>query len=250
MKNLPVNDYTIYTFKIPSTGEEKRFRPFVMKENKALLIAQASEDDNIMLNTLKSVLQSTCMDDIDVDALSSFDCEYLLIKLRSISISDSVMVTFMCNGDSEKHDTQKSREYTTKLDLGKIEVVGLDKFSLDIKMSENLYVKMKLPTLETIRKITSFSNGNNSDEDVFDALIPIVASLIDYIADGEEVIRIDDEVSNEELIEWIEQLTQDQFDKLITFCKSIPYCRTIVEWDCPLCGHHNVRVISGISSFF
>ena len=104
LKPLPANtSYTVHEILIPSMGKKLRFRPFLVKENKALMIAQASNDQLVMLNTLKSIVASCCVEQqpLDVDQLATFDFEYLLIRLRSISVDNNVTLNVVCE---DPHD--------------------------------------------------------------------------------------------------------------------------------------------------
>lgn len=243
MKQLPKANYPIYTIEIPSTKEKKHFRPFLVKENKILMIAQSSEDEIIMIDSLKSVIQSTCMDEIDVDELAVFDLEYILVKLRSISIGTGVVLRMRCDAETG-HEEERSRYTTVNLNLDDIEVEGIEQFKRDVKLSDDLVLKMKIPNFEFIKSV---AEHNESD---YESNIALLAKSIDKIITSDEVIDVETDTTIEDMIEWIQELTEEQYDKIIQYFQSIPKCRIKVEWNCENCGKHNSQYITGIIGFF
>lgn len=243
MKQLPKAKYPIYTIEIPSTKETKRFRPFLVKENKVLMIAQSSEDEIVMIDSLKSVIQSTCMDEINVDELAVFDLEYILVKLRSISIGTGVVLRMRCDAE-EGHEEERSRYTTVNLNLDNIEIDGIDNFNQNVKLANDLALKMKIPNLEFIKTVAE----HNQDD--YESNIALLAKSIDKIITEDEVIDVETDTSIEDMIEWVQELTEEQYDKIIQYFQSIPKCKIKVEWDCENCGKHNSQYITGIIGFF
>lgn len=242
MIKLPTANYPIHTFHIPSLDRECRFRPFLVKENKALMIAQGTEDPVVMVNTLKSVIQSCALDELNVDDLAVFDCEYLLIKLRAISVGEEVTVMLQC---SDAHDgNEASRVFGVACDLNKVEVVGLENFNPNVKLSDNLMVKMSAPTIESLQAMS-----NTNEENEYETNFKIVTSLIKEIVTPDEVIDCS-EIDPADMKEWVENLTTDEYSKILDFVQNLPRVQLRVEWDCPFCGKHNVRYLSGLMVFF
>lgn len=243
MKKLPTSDYPIYNFLVPSLKKEHRFRPFLVKEQKALMIAQATEDPRNMVETLRSVIGSCLMDDgVDVDELTVFDCEYLLVKLRAISVGDEVTVMLKC---SDKHEgNEESRVFGVAVDLNKVEVHGLDEFDPEIRIGDKLMVRMAAPTLDSM-----LYAGEADGMDEYEKNFRLVASLIKEIVTEDEVIDCS-EFSVDEMCEWLEGLTAEGYEKILNFVKNLPKVVIRAEWDCPFCGKHNVRLLSGLSVFF
>lgn len=243
IKPLPPNtSYIVHEFLVPSMGKKLRFRPFLVKENKALMIAQSSNDQMVMLNTLKTIIASCCVEDqpIDVDQLATFDFEYLLIKLRSISIDNNVTLNVTCADLHDGMDPQ-TRVSQVLLDINNIEVIGLEKYKTKIKLSDDMFVLMKKPTMSMVDNITAATDYESS--------IRRVMHQIDKICYDEEVYDIGD-YSEQQLLDWIDGLTESQLQSMLEYFDSIPYCRIKVEWTCPVCGKRNTRYIEGVSSFF
>lgn len=238
-KKLPANDYTVYTFDIPSLGVTKRFRPFLVKESKALMIANGTNQNTVMLETLKNVIQSTCLDEIDVDSLAIFDFEYLLIKLRTISASDPIDILLKCDG--EEHENNPSGDIPVHVDLSKVEVANINSTNKNITIGENKMVIMKYPDLAVLSEL-------NKDQSQID-YIKVLSKCIDQIIVGDEIYGCD-EISKEDMEEWVNTLDNASFMKLVAFFDDLPYTRVKVEFDCPTCGKHNIRYLVGLNAFF
>lgn len=244
LKPLPTNtSYTVHEILIPSKRKKYRFRPFLVRENKMLMIAQASEDTTEMLNTLKAIIQNCCLEDppLDVDQLATFDFEYLLIQLRSISVDNMVNLTVTCD-DEHSGFPPETRTTQVQLDLQNIEVVGLEKYNTQVKLSDDLYVIMKLPTLGMLTSLPQPTDYQGNLEKV--------GAQIDKICTADGEVFDASEYTTEQIESWLEQLTEQQLQALVEYFDSIPYCRIKVEWSCPHCGKRNVRYIEGISYFF
>ena len=107
---LPMNSMPTFNLTVPTTGKQVRFRPFVVKDEKALLIAQQSEDIKVMTDTLRSVIKSCLLDEIDVDTLATFDLEYMFLQIRGKSIGETVELLFSCDNDhGEQNDKARSK---------------------------------------------------------------------------------------------------------------------------------------------
>lgn len=240
-------DYTVFRFLIPSLGTEKRFRPFTVKENKALLAAQSTDDDTIMVDTLAQIVTNCCLDDVDATKLALFDIEYLLIKLRSVSIANTASLIVTC---SDPHDgyPEQSRKNEILLDLDNIEVVGLDKYKTTLKLSDTMTVKMKVPTLEVLKKIKE-SSPNDTLDQLLEVVVYNIAMAMESIYTVDEVIDIA-ECGVYDIQQWLEALTESQFLILKDYFDSIPRCRVKLDWTCPVCGKRNVQYVEGLHYFF
>jgi len=243
LKALPVNTaYSVHQILVPSLGKKLRFRPFLVKENKMLMIAQASENVDTMIDTLKQIIANCCVESepLDVDNLATFDLEYLLVKLRVISVDDSITLEVTCDDPHDGYD-EKTRKTRVHLNLDDIEIVGLKDYTRKIKLSDDLYVLMKLPSLGMLNNIPE---GND-----IDANLSKLGAQIDKICTSEEVFDAS-EYTPAEILNWLLGLTETQLANLLKYFENIPYCRIKVEWTCPHCGKRNIRYIEGLSYFF
>ena len=236
---LPMNSMPTFNLKIPSSGKTVRFRPFVVKEEKALLIAQQSEDTKIMIDTLKGVLAACILDKVDVDQLAIFDLEYMFLQIRGKSVGETVDLFFMCDNDhGEQNEKAKSK---ITLQLSEIEVVKPEGHTNKIPLFGNVGVIMKYPTLEEAEQIDNFENV----EEIF----KMVARSIDMIYDGEEVYHAS-ETPLEETMQFLNNLTTDQFLKVQKFFETMPKMSVNVEYKCPICGKEHHKVLEGLANFF
>lgn len=235
---LPSMKTPVYTVKIPSSNKEVKFRPFLVKEEKALLLAQQSEEQNVMINTLKSIIQGCILDNIDVDKLAMFDYEYLFTQIRCKSVGENTELIVKCDDcDNEKAQVKLN------IDLTKCDVTVPENHSNNILLFDDVGVVMKYPGLDTLEKIDKMNMGD------LDAVFEVIIDCIDQIYDSKEVYHRKEQ-SQQELLQFVENLTQEQFKKLEEFFTSMPVMKQEVEYDCPVCAKHHKKVIKGIESFF
>lgn len=238
---LPMNSAPIYTLTIPSTGKPMKFRPFLVKDEKALLVAQQSEDPVVMLDTVKEVIMSCLKTELDVDKLTSFDIEYIFLQLRSRSVGEMVELLFQCDIDhGEDNEKAISR---VGINLNDVKVERFEGHTQKIELFGDVGLALKYPTVETMKKMES-ADPNNIDEQ-FD----IVIDCIDYIWDGEQVFSTEDQ-SRQELIDFLENLTSDQFEKVQKFFQTMPSLRVYFKYTCAVCGREHNKYLEGLASFF
>lgn len=234
---LPIQNAPTYTLKVPSTGKPVKYRPFLVKDEKALLIAQQSEDLNVMVDTLKAVIASCVLDPIDVESLAIFDLEYIFAQIRAKSSGEISELTFTCGACTEKNNSVR-----IDLDISKIEVTKVPEHTNKIALFEDVGVIMKYPTIDVLKTMESgFDNVEN--------VIEMVANCIEIIYNSTEMFYTK-ELSKEEIDEFVENLTQEQFDKLENFFATMPKYQKRVEFTCPACNVQNSTILQGIKSFF
>lgn len=237
---LPKQTTPIYSATVPSTKKEVKFRPFLVKEEKALLVAQQSEDPQVMLDTLKTMLKSCVQTPIDVDNLALFDIEYLFCQLRAKSVGEVVEMMVMCDKCPEEETKARVK---LMFDLTLLQVNFPEGHTNKISLFDDVGVVMKYPTLDTVKQIEGL------DQEKADDVFKMVITMIDYIYDDEEVHYAKDQ-TEEELGEFLGNLTQDQFSKIKNFFDTLPKLSKAVQYDCPVCGHHHEKVVEGLNSFF
>lgn len=238
--NLPMNSMPTFNMEIPSTGKTVRYRPFLVKEEKALLIAQQSEEVSVMLDTVKGVIKSCVLDDINVNTLAVFDIEYMFTQIRGKSVGEIVELLFSCDEDhGELNDKAKVK---VKVDLTTLKVQKPEGHTNKISLFDDVGVAMRYPTLETSKVL-------ESGEDSIDGIFKVIAASIDYIYQGDDIYYAKEQ-KPEELMQFINNLTSDQFLKLQKFFESMPKLSTTVEYKCPICGKDHEKVLEGLQSFF
>lgn len=235
---LPINKTPVYSLTIPSSGQVVDFRPFLVKDEKALLLAQQSEDPVVMINTLKDVIKSCLDDKADTSKLATFDIEYIFTQLRARSVGEFSELLFSCG-----HCNDEKAKVKVKIDLTELKVEKPEGHSQTIILYDNVGVKMKYPDIEMLRKLESVQ-GDDMNQ-IFDVII----GCIEYIYDDEQMYYTVDQ-SKDEMVQFLENLTSEQFVKLQSFFETMPKLRYEVDFECPICKHKNHTVLEGINSFF
>lgn len=234
---LPKMSTPIYSVKIPSTDQKVSFRPFLVREEKALLLAQQSEDVSVMTDTLKEIITNCVKDKLDINSLAVFDIEYLFTQIRAKSVGETVELVFTCS-----HCDQEKNKVKMGIDLTTIDVVKDPTHTNNIHLFDECGVIMHYPNLETFKK------AEGKEEDI-NAIMEVVIDCIDTIYNGDEVFYAKEQ-TRQELEDFVMNLTKEQFDKIETFFVSIPKFKKDIEFDCPACGAHNETTLEGTASFF
>lgn len=237
---LPKVEFPTYTMELLSSNKKIRFRPFLVKEQKLLLMATESEDDKDIIDTVKQICKNCILDDIDVESLPVFDLEYIFLNLRSRSVNEIVELQYRCNNKLEDDKVCGSLE-KFKINLLEIKPVRDENHSSKIMFSDNLGVVMKYPTFEMIQKL----EGDSEEEILFELL----TKCIDYIFDKEEIYYTKD-YKQEELIEFIDNLQQKDLEKIQKFFETAPKIKHNLQFKCRKCNYEEDITIEGLQNFF
>jgi DNA-directed RNA polymerase subunit M/transcription elongation factor TFIIS len=233
---LPVfNDLPKYDLTIPSTKEKVRFRPFLVKEQKVLLMAMESQDQTKILDSITDTL-AACFTEVKISNLTTFDVEYMFTQLRGKSVGESSTISVFCQSCEE------SNEYNINLDEIVIDVPVLDN---KIVLNDQYTLQMRFPKYTHMLKNEALLKSDSGVEQVYE----MVLGCMDCLLTEEERILFDDE-SKEDTTRFLESLTADQFTKIMDFVNAIPKLQKDIEFDCTKCGHHNKLVVQGIGDFF
>ena len=233
---LPKQTAPVFSAVVPSTEDKIKFKPFLVKHEKALLIAQQTEDLDAIVDTIKEVLTDCIQSPIDIDNLAIFDIEYLLSQIRSKSVGEISELIFAC-------DTCNDPKARVKIpfDLTKLKVEKNPEHNKKISLFDNVGIVMKYPNINTVKRL---DKSDLSIEDMFRLII----DSIEYIYDDNEIYYTKEQ-TKEELIEFVNNLTQEQFSKIQSFFETMPKLRQRVTYNCPVCGAPHNKYIEGIESF-
>jgi len=236
---LPIISTPTYDLEIPSTKQAIKYRPFLVKEEKVLIIAMESEDTKQIANAVKEVL-SNCIKTkgIKVENLSTFDIEYLFLNVRGKSVGENVDVLITCP-DDETTKVPKS------IALDEIKVFIDPNHTRDIKLDEKLSLRMRYPSLNEFIKSNFDSNVSISIEDTFD----LICDCIEQVFNEEESWSAT-ECTSKELKEFIESLTSKQFKDVEKFFESMPKLSYTIKVKNPNTNIESEVVLEGLSSFF
>jgi len=238
---LPLNSTPVYSLVIPSTKKSVNFRPFLVKDQKALLLAQQSESDKVMVDTLKTVIKSCITEPIDIDSLAMFDLEYIFTQLRAKSVGETVDLIMSC--DVDHGEQNKNAKVQVKVDLNQIQVTSKDDHDKKIPLWGDVGIVMKYPSVDTLKK---FQTINESDTD---GIFNMISQSIEYIYNSDEIFHTKDQ-SKEEMSEFVNNLTTEQFQKIQHFFETMPKLSYDVNYTCPVCSKHHVARLEGMDSFF
>ena len=233
---LPKIDTPTYELTLPSTDIKVKYRPFLVKEEKLLLMALESGDDETMLSSIKTIINNCAHEEekIDVDALPLFDLELWFLHLRAKSVGEVVDLVFKCKA------CEAENEHSLNIDDVNL-FISKDHENL-IQLTDNIKIQMKYPN---VRQFASFENEDKPTEKLFN----LVKDCIECIIDGEEVYEAKLQ-TKKELEEFIYSLNQQQFKKIINFFDTMPKLRHLVTYKCNKCGEDNIQLLEGVENFF
>lgn len=235
---LPLQAAPIYTLIIPSSNKELKYRPFLVKEQKALLVAQQSEDMLVMIDTIKEVIKACTKTELDVEKLAVFDIEYIFSQIRAKSVGETVELFFFC----DTCDDDKAKAQVT-IDLTKMEVKKNPEHNNKIPLFDDVGVVMSYPTIDIIKKVDKI------DFNEIEAIFDIIINSIDYIYTGSELYYANEQ-KRDELETFINNLNQEQFLKIQNFFETMPKLQKEVDYSCPVCGKEHHKVMEGLNNFF
>ena len=229
---LPKISTPFYETKLPSTGEALKYRPFLVKEEKLLLMAMEGGKQSEISNALRQIINNCTDGAVDVDNLPMFDVEFLFLQLRIKSIEEVAKIQVKCEHCGEATNAS--------IDLKKVKVhFPKKKTDVRIQLNESIGVTMKYPTLGVVKE--------SPEEGDAQALFELISSCIDNIYDEEQIYN---DFTKDEVNEFIENLPQEQFKKISDFFENMPKLQHDLNWTCPACGEKNSVRLSGLQDFF
>ena len=232
-----LNSTPNYELTIPSTGETLKFRPFLVKEQKVLLIAYESQDSKQILSAILDCI-GNCSEDLNFNKLSTFDIDYIFTQIRSKSVGEITEILVTCKECGE----QEQR----KVNLNNLKIHGKIQKNIEIKLTDQIVMKMKYPTYpDLLRDSRIFSNEISNSEKIFITL----SASIDSIMTEEENIKLKDE-SEEEVEQFINSLSSEQFQKITEFVQEVPKLKYEEEYECEKCNAKNKIELEGLQDFF
>ena len=236
---LPKIATPTYELELPSTGETIQYRPFLVKEEKILVIALESEDTKQITTAIKGVIKN-CIKTrgIKVEQLPTFDIEYLFLNIRGKSVGEEIEVNVICPDDGET-------EVPIKINIDDIHIQKNDEHDNKIKIGDDLMMVMKYPSLDQFIK----SNFDFKEENNMERSFDLIASCIDKIYNEEEVWSTAD-CTKKEVVNFLEQMNSAQFKEIESFFETMPKLSHTVDIVNPKTKKKSTVVLEGLSSFF
>lgn len=237
---LPIVNSSRYEVTIPSMNVKVQYRPFLVKEEKILMVALESKDEALIVRSLKDVIRSCVYDDIAVNDLTTFDLEFLFLKLRAKSVGESVELKFTCEAKDCGHTIP------VNLNLEEIELKGLDLDRI-VMVTEEVGVQFNYPSLDVLEDVSIKPDSSNDEQ--LDATMKLIAAAVSNIFDADNVYPASDSTL-EEIENFFNELNSGQFKKVADWFSNLPYLQKDIEYKCGKCGHEHEMELRGLQSFF
>ena len=236
---LPKIATPTYELELPSTGQPVKFRPFLVKEEKVLVLALESEDTKQITNAIKTVIKGCIQTKgIKVETLPTFDIEFLFLNIRGKSVGETIELNIICPDD-------ETTEVSVTIDLEDIHVQTNDEHTRQIKIDESLMMEMKYPSLDQFIK----NNFDFEDKNVMEQSFDLIASCVDKIYSEEEVWAADD-CTKKELKDFLEQMKSSQYKNIENFFETMPKLSHKIKVTNPNTKVESEVVLEGLASFF
>ena len=231
---LPVINTPTYELVVPSTKETLVYRPFLVKEEKILLMAMEEEKDTQLNRALKQVVNNCTFEKLDVGKLPLFDLEYIFLRIRAKSVGEVAKIQVLCEDDGETY-------VPVEIDLESIEVEFQEDHTTKIELTDEIGIEMGYPTFEFL--------NFKADETEVNQLFDIIGSSIERVYEGETVYEKAD-FSKKDLKVFLESLTSEQFLRVQKFFETMPRLRHKLEVVNPKTKKKNEITLEGLQAFF
>ena len=231
---LPKLKTSEYTLTLPSTQEEIKFRPFLVREQKILMIAQESEEDNQIADAMGRLVSDCTFGAVDGNVNPMFDLEYVFLQMRGKSVGNEVKLSLVCPDDDET-------KVDVDIDLSKVDVQMNLEHSQNIKITDEISINFRYPRLKDIENISA-------EKGDFEQSIDMILSCIASVQNHDELIhRID--MTKDEIMEFIDSMNSDQMESVMQFFDTMPKLRHVVEVKNPKTKVKSEILLEGMQSF-
>ena len=238
---LPKLDVPTYEIELPISKKTIKYRPFLVKEQKNLLMALESNESSTIQQNVRDILNNcTLTESINIDKLPIIDVEYYFINLRSKSVGEIVETRYRCNNEVEEKVCGNIME--ASVNLQNIQPYREEEVSPEIQLTDKVMIKMKYPEFGIIKDSLNM-------EDITEVTFNLISESIEHIYDGEQFYYAH-EAEPGEMLEFVEGLNQAQFEKVEHFFNNLPKLKETVEMTCSKCGFHHTIDVEGLENFF
>jgi hypothetical protein len=238
---LPKLDVPTYEIELPVSKTKIKYRPFLVKEQRNLLMAIESSESSTIQQNIKDILYNcTLTEGVNIEKLPIIDVEYYFVNLRAKSVGEVVESRYRCNNVVD--DVECGNIMEKEVDLTQIRVQMNEDVSAEINLTSNISIKLKYPEFGIVKDSLQYENIN-------DVTFHMIAQSIEYIYDGEQFYYAN-ESTPEELMEFVEGLNQEQFGKIENFFNNLPKLKETLDIKCNKCGFDHKIEVEGLESFF
>jgi hypothetical protein len=240
---LPKLDTPTYELELPVSKKQIKYRPFLVKEQRNLLMALESNDSSATQNAIRDILTNcTITESIDIDKLPIIDIEYYFLNLRAKSVGEIVESRYRCNNLVEDKECGNIME--KDIDLNQIKVDIPEGVNPEIQLSPKITIKMKYPEFGVVKDSLKY-------DDINKVTFNMIAESIEYIYDLiDEKFYYDHEAQPGEMLEFVESMNQEQFAKVENFFNNLPKLKETLNITCSKCGFNHTIEVEGLESFF
>lgn len=238
---LPKLDVPTYEIELPVSKKKIKYRPFLVKEQRNLLMAIESNDSSTIQQNVKDILYNcTLTEGVDIEKLPIIDVEFYFINLRAKSVGEVVESKYRCNNEVNGKECGNVME--KEINLLEIKVQQDESISSEIQLTPKVTIKLKYPEFGIVQDSLQY-------EDVNEVTFNMIAKSIEYIYDGEQ-FYYGSEAQPGEMLEFVEGMNQEQFSKIEKFFNNLPKLKETIEMTCSKCGFHHKIDVEGLESFF
>ena len=230
---LPKINNVLYDLDLPSSGEMIEYRPFLVKEEKILLMALEGKDEKEMVKAIKQIItQCVATEKFNVNKLAIVDLEYLFLNIRGKAVGDVSTISL---------EHKCGEVISLDIDLSKVEIVNNENISDLVNLTEDIMIRLKPPSLDNVIGV---ANKNQ-----IDVVMEIVRECLVEIIQGKDIFSAQDH-TREELDEFLNSLNSGQFQNIQNYYESLPKMRQVITYTCPHCGKTETETLEGLASFF
>ena len=232
---LPIQAAPSYTLTLPISKKVVKYRPFLVKEQRSLLVARESENTKDIMQAVIDMISAVTSKTVDANKLAVGDLEYLFMQIRAKSVGETAGISVACT------DNECDGWGRVEVDLNDVTVEVDEDVDNMIRLNDDLVVEMQYPTVTSVFKVEGLNEA--------DAIKPILRGCMVRLFDDENVYEFA-EYRDSEIDDFIDSLTIDQFEKMTEFFQNVPTLKHEVEYSCAKCKKENTRVLEGLNSFF
>ena len=232
---LPIQAAPSYTLTLPISKKVVKYRPFLVKEQRSLLVARESENTKDIMQAVIDMISAVTSKTVDANKLAVGDLEYLFMQIRAKSVGETAGISVACT------DNECDGWGRVEVDLNDVTVEVDEDVDNMIQLNDDLVVEMQYPTVTSVTKVEGMNEA--------DAIKPVLRGCMVRLFDDENVYEFA-EYRDSEIDDFIDSLTIDQFEKMTEFFQNVPTLKHEVEYTCSKCKKENTRVLEGLNSFF
>lgn len=234
--SLPKNVQPKFTCKLPSDDRDVSFRPFLVKEEKALLIASQANDPESMIRAIKDTV-AACVDDCDINKLPYFDIEYLFLMMRAKSVGEEIKFSYSHKGGVNREGLACVAKTEVTINIDDVKVKQFPEHQRRFMIDDKFGVQMRYPTIDMINKLSSRETNE----------VQLMASCIEFVYDQENTYPPE---NLQESVDYIEGMNVQQFDRFSKFFDTMPRLAHEVQYKCSKCGQVDTVKFEGVADFF